>query len=76
MYILNVYKTILHVYSSNTTNINGLNIMVALISVYLEYIKILCKIFIQYIVPILKIYPNHLIIFLKITTNDIFHCLY
>jgi hypothetical protein len=54
------------VYSNNTININGLNIMVTLISVYFEYIKILCKIFITYIVPIFQVYPNHLIIFLKI----------
>jgi hypothetical protein len=40
--------------------------MVTLISVYFEYIKILCKMFIKYIVPILQVYPNHHIILLKI----------
>jgi hypothetical protein len=77
---INIYKcifwmyltTILHVYSSNIININNLNIMVTLISVYFEYIKILCKIFNKYIVPILQVYPNHLIILLKIITNDIY----
>jgi len=46
-------------------SINDLNIMVTLISVYFEYIKILCKIFIEYIVPILQVYPNHHIIYKK-----------
>jgi hypothetical protein len=54
------------VYSSNIININGLNIMVTLISVYFEYIKILCKIFTKYIVPILQVYPNHLLYLLKL----------
>jgi hypothetical protein len=40
--------------------------MVTLISVYFEYIKILCKILVKYMMPILKVYPNHPIIFLKI----------
>ncbi len=53
-------------YSSNIININGLNIMVTLISVYFEYIKILCKIFTKYIVPILQVYPNHLLYLLKL----------
>jgi len=65
-----IWTTILHMYSSIIISINGLGIMVTLISVYFEYIKILCKIFTKYIVPILQIYPHHLIIFLKIITND------
>jgi hypothetical protein len=74
---INVYfecisTTILHVYLSNIININNLNIMVTLISVYFEYIKILCKIYTKYIVPILQVYPNHLIILLKIITNEIY----
>jgi len=40
--------------------------MVTLISVYFEYIQILCKMFMKYIVPILQVYPNHHIILLKI----------
>jgi hypothetical protein len=56
-----IWTTILHVYSSNVININGLNIIVTLISVYFEYIKNLCKIFTKHIVPILQVYPNHLI---------------
>jgi len=71
-----IWTIILHVYSSNIISINGLTIMVALINVYFEYIKILCKIYIKYIVPILQAYPNHLIILLKIITNDIYHYLY
>ncbi len=59
-------------YSSNIININSLNIMVALIGVYFEYIKILFKIFTKYIMPILQLYPNHLIILLQIITNDIY----
>jgi len=47
-------------------NINGLDIMVTLISVYFKYIKFLCKIFTKHNVPILQVYPNHLIIILKI----------
>ncbi len=58
-------------YSSNIININGLKIMVTLISVYFEYIKILCKIFTKYIVPILQVYPNHFIILLKIIKKKI-----
>jgi hypothetical protein len=46
--------------------------MVTLISLYFEYIKILCKIFTKYIVPILQVYPNHFIMFLTIITNDIY----
>ncbi len=57
-------------YSSNITNINGLNIMVTLISVYFEYIKIICKIFTKYIVLILQVYPDHFIILLKVITNE------
>jgi hypothetical protein len=45
--------------------------MVTLISVYFEYVKILCKIFTKYILPILQVYPNHFMIFLKIITTDI-----
>jgi hypothetical protein len=63
------------VYSNITININGLDIMVTLNSVYFEHIKILCKIFVKYIVPILQVYPNHLIIFHKMITNDIFYFL-
>jgi len=48
------------VYSSIIININGLNIMVTLISVYFEYIKILYKIFTKYIVPILQVYQNQI----------------
>jgi hypothetical protein len=59
------------VHSNIIISINGLSIMVTLISVYLESIKISCKIFVKYIMPILQVYPNHLIIFLKIITNDI-----
>jgi hypothetical protein len=40
--------------------------MVTLITIYFEYIKILCKMFTKYIVPILQVYPNHHIILLKI----------
>ncbi len=47
-------------YSSIIININGLNIMVTLISVYFEYIKILYKIFTKYIVPILQVYQNQI----------------
>jgi hypothetical protein len=54
------------VYASIIININGLDIMVTLNSVYFEYIKFLCKIFAKYIMPILKVYPNHFIIFLKL----------
>ncbi len=63
-------------YSNNIIDINGLNIMVTLISVYFEYIKILCKIFIKYIVPILQVYPNHIIILLKIIKNDTYYYLH
>jgi hypothetical protein len=38
-------------------NINGLDIMVTLNSVYFEYIEILSKIFVKYITPILKKIP-------------------
>jgi len=76
MYILNVWTTIFHVYSSIIINMNGLDIMVTLISVYFEYIKILCKIFTKFVVPILQIYPHHLIILLKIITNEIYYYLY
>jgi hypothetical protein len=40
-------------YSNIIININGLDIMVTLISGYFEYIKIFYKIFTKYIVPIL-----------------------
>jgi hypothetical protein len=50
--------------------------MVTLISVYFEYIKILCKIFNNYIVPILQIYQDHFLILLKIITNEIYYYLY
>jgi len=50
--------------------------MVTLISVYFEYIKILCKSFIKYIVPILQVYPNHIIILLKIIINDTYYYLH
>jgi len=56
----------LHVYPSIIININDLDIMVTLISLYFEYIKNLCKIFTKYIVPIFQVYPNHLIILLRI----------
>ncbi len=74
---INVYfecirTTILHVYSSNIININGLNIMVTPISVYFEYIKILCKIFTKYIMSILQVHPNHLIVLPEIITNEIY----
>ncbi len=62
-------------YSNIIISINGLDIMVTLISVYFEYIKNLCTIFTKYIVPILKVYPHYLIILLKIITNDIFYYL-
>jgi hypothetical protein len=55
---------------------NGVNIMVTLISVYFEYIKILSKIFTKYIVPMLQVYPNHFIILLKMITNDIYYYYY
>ncbi len=71
-----IWTTVLDVYSSIIININGLDIMVTLNSVYFEYIKILCKIFAKYIMPILKVYPNHLIIFLKIVTNEIYYYYY
>jgi hypothetical protein len=75
---INVYfeciqTTILDVYSNIIININGLNIMVTLNGIYIEYIKIICKIFVKYIVPILQIYPNNLIILLKIIKNDIYY---
>jgi hypothetical protein len=54
-------------------NINGLDIMVRLNSVYFGHIKILCRIFVKYIMPILQVYPNHLIILLTIITNDIYY---
>jgi len=76
VYFQYIWTTILHVYSSIIISINGLDIMVTLISVYFEYIKISCKIFAKYIMPILKVYPNHLIIFLKFITNDIYDYLY
>ncbi len=63
-------------YSNIIININGLDIMVTLNSVYFEFIKILCKIFAKYIVPILQVYLNHLIILLKIITNDIYYYYY
>ncbi len=63
-------------YSNIIININGLDIMVTLISVYFEYIKILCKIFNNYIVPILQIYQDHFLILLKIITNEIYYYLY
>jgi len=62
--------------TNNIISINGFNIMVMLISVYFEYIKILCKIFTKCIVPILRVYPNHFIILLKIITNGIYYYLY
>jgi hypothetical protein len=71
-----IWTTILHVYSDIIISINGLNIMVTLISVYFEYIKILCKIFTKYIVPILQVYPHHLIILLQIITYYIYYYLY
>jgi hypothetical protein len=65
MYILNVYEQPYYMHNSNNIiNINDFNIMVKLISIYFEYIKILCKIFTKYSVPILQVYPNHLIILL------------
>jgi len=72
VYFESIWTTRLHVYTNIIININGFNIMVTLISVYIEYIKIVCKIFIKYIVPTLQVYPNHLIIFLKIITNNIY----
>jgi len=47
-------------------NINGLNIMATLISVYFEYIKFSCKIFTKYIMPILQVYPTILLYVLKL----------
>ncbi len=63
-------------YSSIIISINGPDITVIKISVYFEYIEILCKIFTKYIVPILQVYPNHFIIVLKIVTNDIYYYYY
>jgi len=71
-----MWTTILHVYSNIIISINGLNIMVTLISVYFEYIKFLCKIFTKYIMPILQIYQNQVIILLKIITNYIYYYLF
>jgi hypothetical protein len=58
------------VYSNIIINNNGLDIIIALNSVYFEYVKNLCKIFVKCIMQILKIYPNHFIIFLKMVTNE------
>jgi len=74
---INVYfeciqTTILDVYSNINININGLDIMVTLNGIYIEYTKIICKMFVKYIVSILQIRPNHLIILLKIIANDIY----
>jgi hypothetical protein len=66
----------LHVYPSIIININGLNIMVTLISLYFAYIKNLCKIFTKYIVPIFQVYPNHLIILLKILQMTFYYYYY
>jgi hypothetical protein len=78
---INVYfeciqTTILDVYSNIIININGLDIMVTLNGICIEYIKIICKIFTKYIVRILQIYPNHLIILLKSITSEINYYLY
>ncbi len=43
-----IWTTILDVYSNIIININDLDIMDTLNSVYFEYIKILCKIFAKY----------------------------
>jgi hypothetical protein len=56
---INVYfecirTTILDVYSNIIININGLDIMVTLNGIYIEYIKIICKMFVKYIVAILQ----------------------
>jgi hypothetical protein len=61
-----IWTTILHVYSSIIISINGLDIMVTLISVYFSYIKILHKIFTKYIAPILQFIHTILLYFLKL----------
>jgi len=55
--------------------LNGLDVMVTL-SVYFDYIKILCKIFTKYITTILQVYPSYFIILPTIITNDIHYYLY
>jgi len=71
-----IWTTILYVYSSIIININGLDIMVILNSVYFEYIKLLCKIFAKYIMPILQVHPKHLIILFKMIKNEIYYYYY
>jgi hypothetical protein len=52
--------------------LNGLDIMVTL-SVYVEYIKVLCKIFIKYMGTILQVYYNFLILLPKMIRNDFYY---
>jgi len=66
VYLEFIWPTILNVYSSIIININGLDIMVTLNSVYFEYIKNLCNIFVKYVMAILKVYPTILLYFLKL----------
>jgi len=51
------------VYSGIIISINGLDIMVTLISVYFEYTKKICKIFTKHIVPIYKFIHTILLYF-------------
>jgi len=66
VYFEYIWTTILHVYSSNIININDLNIMVTLISVYFEYIKNLCKISLNILCPYYKFIQTILLYFLKL----------
>ncbi len=70
MYTLNAYEQPYYMCIQRLLlTLNGINIKVTL-SVYFEYIKVLCQTFIKYIASILQVYPNYFIILFKITTSN------